>query len=288
MTTYDNLINSQTNLINHRGLEGAQPLHDHEKSIKIYISWVQIFFFFTVIAFFTAFIFLLNDLHEFNFNRFNDIVYIYKPTRNLTIAGPAVPRNPAIMVGNAVAGLQGAAAPAPYWHNMSSTDPKLCVNAQRKTRAYPEDCKNNPQFNSIGAPGWNTYADLMMKEDCIYHGGLTSPTAHYKIINPANSTASFYLVFVQAHISNETPEHFHRRNLLSSWTLSRFRKQFGDKIEITLIEMFDRVPRNYFNESYINTIIEYANLEGKSRDFVPCNPSLRRYINYFILTIYYF
>jgi hypothetical protein len=150
----------------------------------------------------------------------------------------------------------------PYWHNLSANEPSLCVNAQRKVRAYLNDeCIHDSRFNSFDSTGYYDYAKRLLEIDCVFHGTLASPTAQYRVINPISSTARYYVSFVQAKNAKEDQEGYERRMMLSAFTLNRIKQIYGDLVEITLVEMRDQVEERYFQSS-VNTIIDQTFIEG--------------------------
>jgi hypothetical protein len=76
------------------------------------------------------------------------------------------------------------------------------------------------------------------------------------------NNAKYYVSFVQAHVAGENQEHYERRMLMSSFTLTRLREEYGDLVEITLVEMYDTVNASYFQDS-VNTIIDNTHFKGE-------------------------
>lgn len=98
---------------------------------------------------------------------------------------------------------------------------------------------------------WHGYLKQLLSAECMYTG---SPHAifTYQAIPPAHATV--LLVFVQADVPHEDPNSYLVRTRLNNFTLNRFREQFGDAIEITVVEMYTlRYSRHHYPVA--NTII---------------------------------
>ena len=57
--------------------------------------------------------------------------------------------------------------------------------------------------------------------------------------NTPSPSASVFIAFVQAQPLDEPAATRRTRQALTCWTLTRLRAQFGDALELTVVELFD-------------------------------------------------
>ena len=138
------------------------------------------------------------------------------------------------------------------WEALDPADARLCAHAQSEIapRAPPHDplgpCVKSPGFDTAPTPSWRQLGGRLMEVDCLYSG---SRSARHLFPTLPSPNASIYLVFAQASPPSEGAEARRVRLALAGNTLRRLRAQFGARIEISLVELFEP-PREGLDEVY--------------------------------------
>jgi hypothetical protein len=153
---------------------------------------------------------------------------------------------------------------------LSSTDPRLCKNAQ--FHLLPRPAINDPlgpcvepSGYEIGPnPNWRKLGGKLMQIDCLFEKSIFT-SRH--ILTLPSSNASVYLVYAQFTPLVETIEAKRVRLALTVYTLQTLRNQFGLDIEIILVEMNSGINveeiDTLFGIGVINTALLNVNAQGQ-------------------------
>jgi hypothetical protein len=149
------------------------------------------------------------------------------------------------------------------WDGFEEKNTSSCKNIHKKILPSALDISSSchdPKF-SVDSSSWQPLMNQLLSTPCIYFG--TSSQRRY-IWNLPSQDSDVFLVFAQAQPPNELPHIKSARKFLSKWTLTKLREQFGNKIEITVVNMFDDFldEERDFGRGVVNTAISHLNIEG--------------------------
>jgi hypothetical protein len=157
------------------------------------------------------------------------------------------------------------------WDGIDPKSPKLCINAQSMWPSHPPFGACGDQVNSFDF--WQNVVTSALKIDCVFSGSLVQKRTIFKL-PPRNAT--FYIVFaISAPMMNtgtgvfnkkpyETESVRNARFSLIRWSLGRLRTQFGDSLELTVVQLDDSiVTESDFGIGNVNTLISSTMAEGQ-------------------------
>jgi len=157
------------------------------------------------------------------------------------------------------------------WDGIDLKSPKLCINAQTMWPTHPHfgacgDHVNNFEF-------WQSLVSEALKVDCVYAGSLTQKRT---IFNLPSRNATIYIVFATSApmfntgtgVFNQKP--YEKKSVrdarlsLMRWSLGRLRAQFGDSLELTVVQLDDSIiDEEDFGIGNVNTVISGTMSEGQ-------------------------
>jgi len=119
-----------------------------------------------------------------------------------------------------------------------------------------------PEFATVESSGWSSLTDRLLAVPCTFRGSLVQKRHYFNI---PSENASVYIVYAQAGPQGETPAARSTRQGLTRWTLQRLRSQFGDSVEITVVDLFEDVidENASFGRGVVNTVIASTQAEGQ-------------------------
>lgn len=157
------------------------------------------------------------------------------------------------------------------WDGIDSKSPNLCINAQSMWPAHPPFGACGDQVNSDDF--WRNVVSEALKINCVYSG---SPLQNRTILNMPSQNASVYIVYAtSAPMFNTGTGAFNQkpyekksvrdaRLSLIRWSLGRLRAQFGDSLELTVVQLDDSVVNEEdFGIGNVNTLISGTMSEGQ-------------------------
>ena len=117
----------------------------------------------------------------------------------------------------------------------------------------------DPKWADMDNEHWAHLLEHQMQLNCSY---APTPSSLYTYQRTPSPTARHYLVFAQAHVPSETANDYARRIAFSQFTLSRFKEQMGDELEMSVVELLDeRVDAAVFPD--VDTVISHTRKEGQ-------------------------
>jgi len=153
------------------------------------------------------------------------------------------------------------------WDGVDPTSPLLCRNAQAsilpRSPTIFDRCPGDPNYGGVGTPGWTTLLPKLLGVACLYSPGSPSERRYFWALpSPA---ASVFIAFVQAQPVGETLAARKVRKALTRFTLSRLREQFGDTLELMVVELFDVEldEERDFGLGVVNMASSHLNFEGQ-------------------------
>ena len=153
------------------------------------------------------------------------------------------------------------------WDGTEPFSPLLCRNAQsgvlpRSANIF-DRCTADPAYGNVDAPGWPSLLPKLLGVSCAYSSG--SPTERRYAWNEPSPSASVFIAFVQAQPIDESAATRRTRQALTRWTLTRLRAQFGDALELTVVELFDVAldEERDFGAGVVNSAVSHLNFEGQ-------------------------
>jgi hypothetical protein len=157
------------------------------------------------------------------------------------------------------------------WDGIDLKSSKLCINAQTMWPPHPPFGACGDQVNSDDF--WRNVASDALKIDCVFSGSRSQKRTIFKL---PSQNATVYVVFAtSAPIFNTGTGAFNQkpyekdsvrdaRLSLIRWSLGRLRAQFGDLLELTVVQLDDSIINEEdFGIGNVNTLISGTMSEGQ-------------------------
>ena len=161
------------------------------------------------------------------------------------------------------------------WASIDPASPQLCINAQRGIVPAPDApfgfCSQNTAGFSNPMGPWQTLISDLMAVNCTYSA---TPSQQRLTATLPSRNASVYIVYVMSapFVADKLlpppyesfGSHAVRLALINS-TLNRLRQQFGDALELTVVQLDDAHidPARDFGVGVINTLLSATWREGQ-------------------------